>query len=131
VKQLQETLKLWLEKAEYDFESAKIMLSNNRYLYVAFMCQQTIEKLLKGIIHQKTKALPPYTHNLTALAQMSDISFSKEQLDFFILLTSYYLNTRYPDIKQKLALSLNRGRSQEMLMKTEEFFLCLKKELKI
>ena len=35
----------WVERAEYDLETAKAMLDTARYLYVAYMCQQAVEKL--------------------------------------------------------------------------------------
>ena len=38
----------WVELAEYDLETAKVMLKNKRLLYVGFMCHQTIEKITKG-----------------------------------------------------------------------------------
>jgi len=44
----QERKKYWLELAEYDMETAKVMLLGERYLYVGFMCHQVIEKALKG-----------------------------------------------------------------------------------
>ena len=39
----------WIEMSDYDFDTAKAMLETKRYLYVAFMCHQTIEKILKHI----------------------------------------------------------------------------------
>lgn len=38
----------WEEIATYDLETAEAMLASGRYLYVVFMCQQAIEKLMKG-----------------------------------------------------------------------------------
>lgn len=38
----------WIERAEYDLETAKAMQQTGRYLYVGFMCQQTVEKALKA-----------------------------------------------------------------------------------
>ena len=39
-----EIFKYWHEVAAYDLETAKAMFESGRYLYVAFMCQQAIEK---------------------------------------------------------------------------------------
>ena len=39
----------WLELAEYDIKTANSMNKSKRYLYVAFTCQQSIEKILKAI----------------------------------------------------------------------------------
>ena len=45
----------WVERSRYDLDTAKIMLDTGRYLYVAYMCQQTIEKILKAIIAHQDK----------------------------------------------------------------------------
>jgi HEPN domain-containing protein len=53
-------VKYWIEISEYDLLTAKSMLDTKRYLYVAFMCHQSIEKLLKAYsteIYIKTKGL--------------------------------------------------------------------------
>lgn len=44
-----EKVEYWLDIADYDLETAKSMLTSGRYLYVVFMCQQAIEKLLKAL----------------------------------------------------------------------------------
>ena len=36
----------WIEMSDYDLETADAMLLTGRYLYVGFMCHQTIEKIL-------------------------------------------------------------------------------------
>lgn len=128
---MKQTVKLWLERAGYDWETASAMLDSGRYLYVAFMCQQAVEKMLKGFVHHKTGELPPYTHNLVALAELTNVLFSESQRDFLALLTRYYLNTRYPDYKQKMAAELNKEKANELMEKTKGILECLKKELGI
>ena len=39
----------WETSAEYDLLTAEAMQKAGRYLYVAFMCQQAIEKINKGL----------------------------------------------------------------------------------
>ena len=39
----------WLEAAQYDLVSARVMMNGGRYMYVAFMSQQAVEKITKGI----------------------------------------------------------------------------------
>ena len=46
----------WYALAQYDVDSAEVMFKGGRYLYVAFMCQQAIEKTLKGYPSQGNKA---------------------------------------------------------------------------
>jgi len=121
--------KKWLELADYDLESAKIMLASGRYLYVAFMCQQAIEKQLKAYLSEKTDETPAYTHNLTVLIELAQINFTEEELCFVSLLNRYYINARYPTVKEKLSQSLNKKTGTELYLKTKEVLKCLKKEL--
>lgn len=41
-------IKYWIELSDYDLETAEAMLLSKRYLYVGFMCHQTIEKAFKA-----------------------------------------------------------------------------------
>lgn len=56
-----EKLKYWLELAEYDLETAKVMLDGGRHLYVGFMCHQVIEKALKGYYVSVLADDPPFS----------------------------------------------------------------------
>ncbi|UCE08346.1 MAG: HEPN domain-containing protein [bacterium] len=47
---MEKEISYWIEHAQYDLGTAEAMLISGRYLYVTFMCQQAIEKLLKAII---------------------------------------------------------------------------------
>lgn len=118
---MNKAVKQWLDQSSYDFETAKAMLETGRYLYVAFMCQQAVEKLLKAFICEKTGKMPPYVHNLTTLSEHLGLALSDEQLDLLDILSKYYLNTRYPVIKQGLAKSLGRKGCVDLLNKTEGF----------
>lgn len=54
----------WLEAAQYDLDSARVMMDGGRYMYVAFMSQQAVEKLAKGIYTLYTGNEPPMIHNI-------------------------------------------------------------------
>jgi HEPN domain-containing protein len=52
----------WVEISDYDLDTAEAMLASKRYLYVGFMCHQTIEKILKHtlqVVNQKPHLIPP------------------------------------------------------------------------
>ena len=38
----------WIDLADYDIETAETLYNGGRWLYVAFMCHQAIEKTLKA-----------------------------------------------------------------------------------
>lgn len=54
----------WINIANYDFETAKAMFTTKRWLYVGFMCHQTIEKLLQKHIMQKNY---PHKYHLISI----------------------------------------------------------------
>lgn len=119
----------WLERSEYDLETAKAMLDAKRYLYVAYMCQQSIEKLLKAIIAQLGKENMPI-HNLNRLAELAELrsDLTGEQMDLLAELTAYNVEARYGDYKESLSEVVNSQRARVLFGQTQELFqwLCTK-----
>ena len=63
----QEKYEYWLDIAQYDFDTAESMLKSGRWLYVVFMCQQAVEKLVKGLYVLYIDDNVPKTHNIRVL----------------------------------------------------------------
>lgn len=118
----------WLELAEYDLETAKVMLDGGRYLYVGFMCHQVIEKALKGYYVATFLEDPPFIHNLTILAKKAEMFelFSDEHKDTLDLLEPLNIEARYPTAKDKLLKSLTKERCVTILHRTEVLFTWIK-----
>jgi hypothetical protein len=51
-------IKYWIDLSDYDLETAEAMLTSKRYLYVGFMCHQTIEKAFKAYFTKLNPNLP-------------------------------------------------------------------------
>lgn len=87
--------------SDYDFDTAKAMLVTKRYLYVAFMCYQTIEKILKAYWSNVLEEPPLKIHSLSRLAEKSglDKDMSDGQLDFIDELEPLNIEARYPLIQ--------------------------------
>ena len=119
----------WIQRAEYDLQTAKIMLNAGRYLYVAFMCQQAIEKILKAIYIQQKKEFAPRTHNLSYLVDSLELKISQADEDFLLKLTQYYIESRYPEEREKLSQILTQKQSQIYIQRTKEVFRCLREML--
>jgi HEPN domain-containing protein len=60
-------VKKWIEISDYDFKTARAMFKSRRYLYVAFMCQQSVEKIIKAKIVLDEDQFPPKIHKLETL----------------------------------------------------------------
>ncbi len=120
----------WEEAAEYDIKTAEAMQKAGRYLYVAFMCQQSIEKIIKGIYVFNNEKEPPRTHNILSLYEKIDFKEKPthhrvdEFVDLFEELFAYYISERYPSYKEKTIISSDKAK--ELLLTTKEAFSWLK-----
>jgi len=122
----------WVDIANYDLATAKAMFETGRYLYVAFMCQQAVEKILKAIIVQKTDIYPPKVHKLEFLAKKAGLNteFNENQKNLLTELNFYYLNNRYPDFKVELSKIISKEKSLSLLNQTEDFLKWIKQKIK-
>lgn len=118
----------WYKISDYDYKTAKSMLISGRYLYVAFLCQQAVEKMLKALFCRKYKnKTPPYIHNLIKLAcEIKINNFSDEQFDFLSFLNAYYVESRYNEDFENLNKSINKKRAVEIYEKTGDLLKWLK-----
>lgn len=116
-------VKHWVERAEYDLETAKAMLDSARYLYVAYTCQQAIEKIFKAIIAQQNKENLPI-HNLNRLAELAEVTddLPPDKFDFLAELTPYCIEARYGDYKENLSEIIDREKANEIYAKTKSVF---------
>ncbi len=85
---MNEKIKYWVDLSDYDFDTALAMQQSGRYLYVGFMCHQTIEKILKAYFSLISNDPAPYTHSLSNLAKKANIydSFTEDFKDFIDIL---------------------------------------------
>jgi len=94
----------WLDRADYDMDTAKAMLQTGRLIYAIFMCQQSLEKCFKALLAYEDKEIVPI-HNLRRLAEFAVVVNELDEstllkLDF---LSSFYINARYKEDLQKLS----------------------------
>jgi len=96
------------------------MLDSGRYLYVLFCCQQSVEKMLKCLIVERTQEFPPRLHSLPRLAVAASLTPDATQAEFLALLTAYYIQSRYPEEVEASAARVTREAALETVRKTEE-----------
>ncbi len=111
----------WISLAKYDLATAIAMLDSERFLYVFFCCQQAVEKMLKSIIADREKKLPPRSHNLLSLAKRAKIDINERNKVFFQMLSSFYIQTRYPEETADLWQKADKFNAREVLKQTKEF----------
>jgi len=130
---MNERAEYWFELAEYDLESARVMHKGKRYLYVGFMCHQTIEKALKAVIARDCAdgEIPPKIHDLSKLAIRAKLmdAMSEEQQDFMEELNPLHVKARYPEYKEKIAKTLTSDTCKRIIAETEEQLCWIKQQL--
>jgi HEPN domain-containing protein len=125
----QEKYEYWLDIARYDFETANAMFWSGRWLYVVFMCQQAVEKLVKGLYVIYIDDNLPRIHNIRQIfKKYSDklpVSVDDERNKFFDKLTAFYIEGRYTDYKEKLSALIDKQEAESVLTQTKEVFAWL------
>lgn len=105
------------------------MYQTGRWLYVAFMCHQVIEKTIKAYWCGTQTTDPPYTHNHMRLADGCGLyeMMNDEQRDFLDTITNYNIEARYPEDKAELAKTLTIEFCRKMIDDTRKIQLWIKK----
>ena len=112
----------WLEIAAEDLEVAESNHSNGYWLYAAFLCHQSLEKVLKAYYQATHDDGPPYTHNHIRLLNVCGLidELSEEQLRFIARIEPMYIEARYPEQKAAAARTLSRDASLYFMKQTKE-----------
>ncbi|MBU4304329.1 MAG: HEPN domain-containing protein [Candidatus Omnitrophica bacterium] len=119
----------WIKQAEYDIETAQVMLDSERYIYCVFMSHLSIEKALKALYVKKSSKNPSKTHSLVYLAQSIHLELPERIKEFLEMLDEVSVPTRYPEELEKLLKEYTENRTKTLLDKSKEALEWLKKEL--
>lgn len=127
----EEKVQYWLDIADYDLDTAETLYRGGRWLYVAFMCHQVIEKTIKAYWSSQLDDIPPYTHNHMRLAEGCGLyeQMSEEQKTFLEVITNYNIEARYPEDKAELARTLTPDNCRNLIDKTKQLQQWIKDKL--
>jgi HEPN domain-containing protein len=123
-------VKNWCDISAYDMATAEAMYKSGRYLYVLFMCQQAVEKMLKALVQQETGKIPPKIHDLERLSIMANIKLDAKQLELLRVLNGYFIESRYPEEIEMLMKEIDKKITHGYLKETEEILKWLRLKLK-
>ena len=128
---IDEKVQYWLDIAESDLEVAEDLYKTKRWLYVAFMCHQVVEKTLKAYWSAKREDMPPYIHNHKRLAEGCGLyeQMSEDQKDFINAISTYNIQARYPEYKSQLTHILDQKQCRYIIDTTKELQLWIKSKL--
>ena len=116
----------WHSYAQNDIESAELMLRSGRWFYTEFMCQQAIEKLVKGLFILYIDDNVPRLHDINSILEHFKDKLPRKQNDdrtgLFDTLSQFYLRSRYPDYSSALASFTTREMAESIYQKSKEAF---------
>lgn len=120
--------KYWLDKADRDIKSAKVLKENDcGNDMVAFHCQQAIEKALKGFLINKLNEIVE-GHSLIYLCKESskiEIEFKKYLKDCAFV-NQYYIETKYP---ADIPLVVTEEEADECIKIAQEIYQLVEKSI--
>lgn len=97
---MNKTAERWYKQALHDFENAKKNYKIKAYDVSLFLCEQSIEKILKAYYYEKFRKNPPKVHSIEKLTEL--VELSEDLNEFAVELDDYYLALRYPDVTEKM-----------------------------
>lgn len=125
------TIQGWLDHVHEDISAAEDLWKTGHWLYVAFLCHQALEKVLKAYYVATKEDDPPYTHSHGKLLDICGLTdqLSPEHLRFIDFMVPMYIKARYPEQKVAAARSLTKDICQHILETTKQLTLWIEQRL--
>ena len=122
-----ENIKLyWVTEAEEALTVANHLLEKGDYSYALFFGHLAVEKLLKGLYVERQKEHAPPIHNLQRLARLAGLTLDESKINTLILISSFNIEARYPDMKRSFRKKCTEGYTLEQMGNIREIFKWLK-----
>ena len=126
----EQIVQYWTSEADEALEVAEHLLEKEDFSYALFFGHLALEKSLKAIYAQRKGKHAPPIHNLHRLAKLADIKMNDTQIESLLLVTSFNIEARYPDIKRAFRKKCTKEYTQEQMIKIRGLFSWLKKMMK-
>lgn len=123
---IQKIKNYWLEEATESLQVTKHLFEKGDYSYSLFFVHLAIEKMLKAIYVSRKHEHAPFIHNLQRLADLSDIQLTQDKKDALIKITTFNLESRYPDEKRSFRKKCTQEFTKKEIEEAEEIFKWLK-----
>ena len=98
-KKLKTNIEYWEKSAERSWKTAKGLFDIKRYDACLFFCHLTLEKMLKGLVIQKTKKPAPHIHRLDRLSSLANLKLTDNQLKNLKIISGFNIAGRYDNVK--------------------------------
>jgi hypothetical protein len=109
-----------------DLAAAESLLEKGHLRHCLFCTYWALEKMLKALVTQRTRAVPPRVRNLSRLATLARLKLDGDQIDFFCGFGAYQKEGGDPDAHQ---VEMDRCLAWEELRKAREMLVWLGHQL--
>lgn len=116
----------WIDEAEEALTVAEHLYEKADYSYALFFGHLAVEKILKALYVDSKKEHAPPTHNLQRLARQAGLPLDEKRSQSFLVITSFNIEARYPDIKRSFRKKCTREFTLEQMQVIRETFEWLK-----
>lgn len=128
---IDEHITYWIESADDDLESAIANYDAKRYNWCLFIGHLILEKALKAFyVKHSNNLIPPKTHNLLKLAELSKLELTHEQAKFFADVNRFQIEARYAEFKIELYKIATEEFTLNNFNKIKEYYKWLKSLIK-
>jgi len=129
---INEHIKHWLNGADYDIQVSQNLFKMKNYDWCLFIGHIVLEKTLKAIYVQNNQnKIPPKTHKLVKLAQLSSLQLTKEQEMLLDEITDFNIEARYPQYKKEFYKICTEQYANKYLKKIMEFQKWLRSHIEL
>jgi HEPN domain-containing protein len=130
----------WMMLSDYDIGTIDALIKGERWVYVAYLCQQAAERQLKGMYVYYIETEPPKTHNVNFLfskitgseaflAEADQVVFEarKNDCEDFLMDVMFYYMSDYPFSYKNIANRfVDRNLAMELYAKAMDFVAWLR-----
>lgn len=111
----------WQDSAEMDFQAMETLFKNGHFVWALFVGHPVVEKLLKAYYVRNVDLDSPQIHNLLKIAEKAKLDLSETQKIFLDEVTTFNIQARYPDFKNRFYRKATRDFTEKYLVKIKEF----------
>ena len=123
------TYEHWINTSDKDFVTMNNLYDSKDYHWSLFIGHIVMERLLKAAVVKITNSHAPFTHDLVKLANMSNLDFSEEYLDWLDAISTFNINARYDSYKQAFYVKCTEGYTEEWIEKIKILRTWIKEKL--
>lgn len=124
----------WLMLSDYDLDTIDALIAGRRWVYVAYLCQQAVERQLKAMYVYYIDSEPPKTHNVNFLfskvvdsepfkkeADQSRLAAGRIACEDYLMDAMFYYMSDYPfSYKNISGRFVGEALALELYKKTKE-----------